>query len=284
MTHFQDFFESAQAPSSMLAPVSNDSMSPIAEEAAPEFPSKFQESGGSETPKAVVQNATDFEDNTGDGNLQNNSQATHDEKRLTLKEEEVLVGENSSKADTELTDELNGLLPEKETEDSQLKTVDLEDAASGGNSDLSDAKPAVSSKNIEVSLDDTEHFSPAHLTTEPNTEVLCLPNGDLHDSNEVLTECVESENCHTKEDKLMHSETDQVFSEKTSTAPKENTCSFMPLVQSNTVCPEQSSFSGSSSRSTNLLIEENGLEVAYDRNSINEGGGLVKIQCEKCPA
>ena len=285
MIHFQDFFESAQAPSPVPAPASHDPMTPITEEAAPEFPSKFEESGESETPEAVLQDATlDTEDNTGDGNLQNNPQATHDEKSLTLNEEEVMGMETSGKADTELTDELNGLLPEKETEESQLKTVNLEEAASAVNSDLSNAKPAVSNENHEVSSDDTGHISLAHSFTEPNTEGLCLPNGDPHELNEVLTKCVESENCCSKEDKLMYPETDQVHSEKTNSAPKDNTCSFTPPVQSNTVCPEQPSFSGSSSHCTNLLIEENGLEAVYDRHSINEGGGMVKIQCEKCPA
>lgn len=278
----KDFFESAQAPNTVLALAGYDPMTPITEEAAPEFPSKFEESGESETPEAVLQNTTDIEDNTGDGNLQNNSQATYDEKSLTLKEEEVSGSETSGKADTELTEELNGLLPKKETEESQLSIVDLEEETSAVNSDLSNAKPAALSH--EVSSDDTGHISPADSFTESNTEGLCLPNGDRHESNEVLTKRVESENCRSKEDKLMYPEMEQVHSEKTNSAPKDNSCSFMPLVQSNTICPEQSSFASSSSRSANILIEENGLEAVYDRNSMNEGGGMVKIQCEKCPA
>ena len=284
MTYFQEFFESAQALSTVLAPANNDPMTPITEEAAPEFPSKFEESGESETLEAVLKDTTDTEDNTGDGNLHYNSQATHVEKSSTLKEEEVLGSEISGKEDTELTDELNGLLPEKETEESQLKTVDLREAASAVISDISNAKPAVSNEKHEVSSDDTGHISPAHSITEPYTEGLCLPNGDGHESHEVSPKCVESENSRLKEDKLMYPETDLVHSEKTSSAPKDNMCSLMPLVQNNTVCPEQSSFVSSSSRSTNLLIEENGLEAVYDRNSINEGGCMVKIPCEKCPA
>ena len=280
MTHFQDFFESAQAPSPVLAPAGNDPMTPITEEAAPEFPSKFEESRESETPKVVVQSTTDAEDNTGEGNVQNNSQATDDDKSLTLKGDEVLGSDSSGEAGTKLADELNGLLPENETDE----TVDLEDTASCGNDDHSNAKPVVSYENLEVSSDDTGNFNPAHSTTEPSTEGLCLPNGDLRESNEVSTKCVDSENCHSKEDKLMYPETDQRHCGKTGSAPKENTCSFMPLVQSNTICPEQSSFASSSCCGTNLLIEENGLEAVYDRNSINEGGGMVKVQCEKCPA
>ena len=282
MIHFQDFFESAQAPEPVLAPVKNDPMTPITEEAAPEFPSKFEESGESETPEAVLQNTTGTGDNTGDGKLQNNLQATHDEKSSTLEEEEVLGSETSGRADTKLTDELNGLLPEKETEESQIKTVDLGEATSAVNSDLSNAEPAVSNENHEVSLDDTEHINVAHSFSEPNTEGLGLPNGDEHESNEVLTKSVESENCRSK-DKLMYPETDLVYSEKTNSIPKDNTCSFMPLVSNNTICPEQPIFPASSSHSTNRVIEENVLEAVYDRTSINEGG-LVKIQCEKCPA
>ena len=269
----------------MLAPASYDPMTPITEEPAPEFPSKFEESGESETPEAVLQNTTctDTEDNTEDGNLQNNSPATHDEKSLTLKEEEVLGSETSGKADTELTDELNGLLTKKKPEESQLSTEDREEAASAVTSDLSNAKPAASSH--EVSVDDTGHVSPADSFSEPNTVGLCLPNGDRHESNEVLTNCVDSENWRSKEDKLMYPETDdEVHSEKTNSAPKDNSCSFMPLVQSNTICSEQSSFASSSSRSANILIEENVLETVYDRNSMNEGSGMVKMQCEKCPA
>ena len=257
-------------------------MTPITEEAAPEFPSKFEESGESETSEPGLQNTTGTGDSTGDEKLQNNSQATHDKKNWkTLEEEEVLGSETSGRA--ELTDELNGLLPEKETEESQIKTVDLEGATSVVNSDLSNAEPAVSNENHGVSSDDTEHISATHSFTEPNTGGLCLSNGDQHESNEVSTKCVESENCRSKEDKLMYPETDQVHSEKTNSGPKDNTCSFMPLVPNNTICSEQPSFPGSSSHSTNRLIEENGFEAVYDRNSINEGG-IVKIQCEKCPA
>ena len=281
MIYFQDFFESAQALEPVPAPVKNDPMTPITEEAAPEFPSKFEESGESETPESSLQNAIGTGDSTGDGKLQNNSQATHDEKSSTLEEEEVLGSKTSGRA--ELTDELNGLLPEKETEESQIKTVDLEEATSVVNSDLSNAEPAVSNENDEVSSDDTEHISPAHSFTEPNTEGSCLSNGDQHEPNEVLTKGVESENCRSKEDKLMCPETDQVHSEKTNSGPKDNTSSFTPLLPNNTICSEQPSFSGSSSHSTNRLIEENGFEAVYDRNSINEGG-IVKIQCEKCPA
>lgn len=234
MTYFQDFFESAQARSAVVTTGSNDPMTPITEEGAPEFPSKFEESGECDTPETVLQNSTD----TGD------SQTTHDENSLILKEEEALGSEASVKTDTELTDELSSLLPEKETVDSQLKTVDLEDATSCGNSHIFNTKLAVSSENLEVSSVDTEHFNP-HSTTEPNTDGSCLPNGELHESNEVLTNCVDSENCHLKDDKIMFPGTDQVHCEKTS----------------------------SSSCGTNLLIED-----------INEGGGIVKMQCEKCPA
>ena len=283
MIHFQDFFESAQAPIPVLAPASYDPMTPIKEEPAPEFPSKFEESGESQTPEAGLQITTDTEDNTEDGNLQNNSQATHDEKSLTLKEEEEVLGrETSGKADAKLTDELNGLLPKKKTEESQLSTVDLEEVASAVTSDLSNAKPAAS--RHEVSSDDTGHVSPADSFSEPNTVGLCLPNGDRHESNEVLTKRVESENCRSKEDKPMYPDTKEIHSEKINSAPKDNSCNFMPLVQSNTICPEQSSFASSSSRSANILIEENGLEAVYDSNSMNEGGGMVKMQCEKCPA
>ena len=266
----------------MLASASYDPMTPITEEPAPEFPSKFEESGESETSEAVLQITTDTEDNTGDGNLQNNSPATRDQKSLSLKEEEVSGSETSGKADTELTDELNGLLPNEKTEESQHLTVDLEEAASAVTSDLSNAKPAASSH--EVSSDDRGHVSPADSFSEPNTVGFCLPNGDRHESNEVLTKCVESENCRSKEDKPMYPETEEVHSEKINSVPKDNSCNFMPLVQSNTICPEQSSFASSSSRSANILIEENGLEAVYDRNSMNEGGGMVKMQCEKCPA
>ena len=105
----------------------------------------------------------------------------------------MLGSETSGKADTELTDELNGLLPEKETKESQLSTVDEEEAASAVNSDLSNAKPAASSN--EINSDDTGHISPADSFTEPNTEGLCLPNGDQHESNDVSTKSAESENC-----------------------------------------------------------------------------------------
>ncbi|KAL9961113.1 hypothetical protein ACROYT_G030002 [Oculina patagonica] len=110
--------------------------------------------------------------------------------------------------------------------------------------------------------------------------VLCVTNGDSNDSDEVTLNCAESEKyTHTLNDKCIHTDVDQVNSTKTSTPPKE--INFIPHLQSSTIC---ASFNGPSTRSTNLLMEKNGLEVAYDTNYVNNGGGMVKIQCEKCPA
>ncbi|KAL9961106.1 hypothetical protein ACROYT_G029992 [Oculina patagonica] len=121
------------------------------------------------------------------------------------------------------------------------------------------------------------------LNLGPNLQVLCVTNGDSNDSDEVTSNCAESEKyTHTLNDKCIHTDVDQVNSTKTSTPPKE--INFIPHLQSSTICAEQSSFNGPSTRSTNLLMEKNGLEVAYDTNSVNNGGGMVKIQCEKCPA
>ncbi len=141
----------------------------------------------------------------------------------------------------------------------------------------------MTSGNCEVTLNDAAHFSPAHSMTVPNMEVLCVTNGDLNDSDEVTTNCAKSEKCtHTQNIRVIHPDVDQVNSTKTKTPPEES--NFIPHLQSSTICAVQSSFNGPSTRSTNLLMEDNGLEVAYDRNSVNNGGGMVKIQCEKCPA
>ncbi|KAL9961128.1 hypothetical protein ACROYT_G030019 [Oculina patagonica] len=168
-----------------------------------------------------------------------------------------------------------------------FETTELVESTSSEHSGLSNADLAVLSNlsgNCEVTLNDAAHFSPAHSMTEPNMEALCETNGDLNDSDEDTTNsCAESEKCtHTHNDKVIRADVDQVNSTKTSTPPKE--INFIPHLQSSTICTEQSSFNGPSTRSTNLLMEENGLEVAYDRNSVNNGGGMVKIQCEKCPA
>ncbi|KAL9961099.1 hypothetical protein ACROYT_G029983 [Oculina patagonica] len=130
---------------------------------------------------------------------------------------------------------------------------------------------AVLSVNCEVTLNDAAHFSPAHSMTEPNMEALCETNGDLNDSDEITINCAESEKCtHTQNDKVIRADVDQVNSTKTSTPPKE--INFIPYLQSSSNCAEQSSFNGPCTRSTNLLMEDNGLEVAYDRNSVNNGG------------
>lgn len=254
----------------MLAPSNNDPMSPITEEAAPEFPSKFEESGESETLGRALQaeNTTAVEGNPGEGSLQDDCHVTHDEMSLPPRDEVASLDEAT---DNERTDNFNGSLPEKESEVSELKMIEMVEAASGENSSLSIVDSAVSSGNCEV-------ISSAHSTRDPSLEVTCMTNGDVHDSDEVTTESAQSEKCsHTQKDKLKYPDD----STKTNTL-KEGT--FIPQLQSSTICAEQSSFAGPSARNTNLLMAENGLEVAYDRNSVNNGGGMVKMQFEKCPA
>ncbi|KAL9961095.1 hypothetical protein ACROYT_G029977 [Oculina patagonica] len=276
----KDFYESAVTHCTVLASANNDPMSPITEEAAPEFPSKFEESEESGTlGKGVeAENAKSIEENPVRENFQNNFHVTHDEISLLPREEEASISEG-----TELSDNFSDSLPEKENEVSNFDPTELVESTSGEDSGLSNADLVVSSGNCEVTLNDAAHFSAAHLMTEPNMEALRMTNGDLNDSDEVTTNCAESEKCtHTHNDKVIHADVDQLNSTKASTLPKES--NFIPHLQSSTICAEQSSFNGPSTCSTNLLMEDNGLEVAYDRNSVNNGGGMVKIQCEKCPA
>lgn len=304
MACLQDFYESALTSSHVLAPVSNDAMSPITEEAAPEFPSTFEESNKSETPEAAVQFPSTFEESsesetpeaavqdetttsvvdTADADMQNNLPVTPEGISLNSTEaEEAPLSENTDKANTELTENLNSFLSEKESEVSKVKMVELEEAASSESSALCTPEPAVVGGNCEASLDEATSHSPAHTTNEPNSEVLCAVNEDLHGSDDILSNCVENEKCnHVREDKLEYPVNNQMHSAKTGTPAKEG--NLVPHLQSNTICTEHSSFTSSSTRSTNLLMEENGLEVAYDRNSLNESGGIAKIQCEKCPA
>lgn len=286
MAHLQDFYENALTPNTMLTSANYDPMSPITEEAAPEFPSKFEESQESNTIGKADQaeSTTSVEDNTGIEDVQNDYCETHDEISLPLREEETLLSEVKCKVDSKTTHNLNDWLPEKESKVSKLKMAELvEGASSEDNDGLSNAESTVPSGNCEISLDDTADFSHGHSATDPNLEVLCSSNGDLHDSDEATTKCNESEKCTdtVQKDNLRNLAKDQVHSMKTST-PRED--SLIPHLQSNTICAEQSNFTGQSTHSTNLLMEENGLEVAYDRNSVNNGGGMVKIQCEKCPA
>ena len=60
LCHLQDFYESALTSSTVSAPPSNDPMSPITEEAAPEFPSTFEKISRSENPGEVIQDEDDI--------------------------------------------------------------------------------------------------------------------------------------------------------------------------------------------------------------------------------
>ncbi|KAL9961123.1 hypothetical protein ACROYT_G030014 [Oculina patagonica] len=47
--------------------------------------------------------------------------------------------------------------------------------------------------------------------TELNMEALCVTNGDLNDSDEVTTNCADSEKCtHTQNNKVIHADVDQL--------------------------------------------------------------------------
>ena len=282
MTHLQDFYENALTPNTMLASANYDPMSPITEEVAPEFPSKFEESQESDIIGKADQaeNTTSVEDNTGIEDVQNDYCETRDEVSLPPREEEALLSEVKCKVDSKMTHDLNGSSPEKESKVSKLKMAELVEGASSKDSGLSNTDSTVPSG---ICLDDTADPSHGNSVTDPNLEVLCSSNGDLHDSDEATTKCNGSEKCTdtVQKDNLRNLAKDQVHSMKTST-PRED--SLIPHLQSNTICAEQSNFTGQPTHNTNLLMEGNGLEVAYDRHSVSNGGGMVKMQCEKCPA
>lgn len=55
-------------------------------------------------------------------------------------------------------------------------------------------------------------------------------------------------------------------------------CNAVPEVQSPSSCR------ASSPHSSNKLVDGNNLDGTFERNSLNEGGTIVKLHCEKCPA
>ena len=262
----------------MLALTSNDPMSPISEEAAPVFPTKFEETYGSKTPdgSAQAEDSTENADvDTGGKYLQNSHSL------LSLTEaEKVSVSKNVDEVNTESAENLSSSLPERDDEVSKAGTVELEKAASSETF----TEPAITSGNSDVAVNEEANIHiPIHTTNGPSQENLSAKNDDLCDADEAITNCSEIQNCnHVMEEKLELPANDQVHTAKTSIAPKENT--FIPHLQSNTSCTEQACLNSSSTHSANLLLEQNGLEAAYDKTSLNDGHSIGKIQCEKCPA
>ena len=275
MFHLQDFYERAQTSHSVLAPPNNDPMSPITEEVAPEFPSTFKRSSETENSKEDIpgEDITAVKNDTRDGDVQNNSQGNHNEVNLTSNEdEEVACNESVYKSNT---NSFSSLLPQKEAEVDSIKRTEVQQECTSDENSALETQPASDDTcNCEANSGESANRNPITSSNEHFSEIcdsLCPVNEDMHGLDEPMINPVENCKGSPKEEQIIHSDNTQngAVNSKESCVPELINCS---------------NFTGSSQHGSSLLVDENGLDTAYDRNALNEGGNIVNVHCEKCPA
>ena len=262
MFHLQDFYERAQTSPSVLAPPNNDPMSPITEEVVPEFPSTFQRSSETENSKDDIQGEA-IKNDTRDGDVHNNPQGNHNEVNLTSNEdEEVACNESVHKSNT---NSLSSLSPKTEGEVASLKKTEVQQECASDENNALETQPASDDTcNCEANSAESANHNPVTSCNEHFSEIcdnVCPVNEDMHDLDEPMINSVEI-------GKGSPTQNGGVTS-KESYVPELINCS---------------NFTGSSQHGSGLLVDENGLDTAYDRNSLNEGGNVMNVHCEKCPA
>ena len=252
-------------------------MSPISEEVGPEFPSTFKRSSETENTKEDIQgediravkNSTRVED------VHNNPQGNHNEVHLISNEdEEVACNESVQKSDT---NSLSSLSPETEDEVASLKKTEVQQECPSNENSALETQPASNDTcNGDENSGESASRNPLTSSNEPFSEVtdvlhICPVNEDMHGLDETKTNAVENDKGSPKEEQIILSDktqNDGVIS-KENCIPELINCS---------------NFTGSSPHGSSLLVDENGLDTAYDRNSLNEGANMVNVHCEKCPA
>ena len=269
-----------------VAPPSNDPMSPITEEAAPEFPSLLKDSNQSETPRDVIQaeNTLSVKDGTKDedGNFHENYKGVG----LTLcKEEQVTLSQSLDKSNSNT---LNGLLSKMEGRVAGLDLTWPQHKASSNKNNVTDTEAAVSDSNYGANAAEPavcNLLNSADKLYSEESDVPCPVNKDdahtietVYVLDETMSNCIENDKgVEGGEEKVTCSNNNQMDSNcNVEITPKEG--SYIQDVQNH------SNFTSSSSHNSSLLLDESGLETTFDRNSLNEGGSLMKVQCEKCPA
>lgn len=275
MFHLQDSYERAETSHSVLAPPNNDPMSPITEEVGPEFPSTFKRSSETENSKEDIQGEgiTAAKNDTRDGDVHSNPQGNHNEVNLTSNEdEEVACNESVHKSNT---NSLSSLSPKTEGEVASLKKTEVQqECASDENSALETQPASDDICNCEANSAESANRNHVTSSNEHFSEIcdgLCPVNEDVHGLDEPMINSVENGKGSPKEEQIIHSENTQngEVTSKESCIPELINCS---------------NFTGSSQHGSGLLVDGNGLETAYDRNSLNESGNIVNVHCEKCPA
>ncbi|XP_066023112.1 uncharacterized protein [Pocillopora verrucosa] len=271
----KEFYNNPPSSSSLLALASNDPMSPISEEATPEFPTKFEEKDASKTTDTSAQiESTAEKDEEGGENLH----IIVPQSSLT-EGHEVSSRKNLVEVNTESAENLNGLVPGTDENVSNVERVELEKSAS---SEIS-TDPAVASGNSDINVGGEENHKLTNTLNEPTgvSVVSSAPSDNLCDSGEVVANCSDVENfSHVKEEKQRIGQM-LSKSEKTDITSQDNIST--PLSH-NSTSTEHPNFTSPSPHSPKLSSEQNCLESAYDKNPLNDGHNIVKIQYEKCPA
>lgn len=279
LCHLQDFYESALTSSTAVsAPPSNDPMSPITEEAAPEFPSTFEKFSGSENPGEVNQDEDDITEKDCARNEHAESTSQVNDDGSNSNSSEAKEGISNESLDKSNPNNLNSsILPKTEVKEAGEKKMVLEREPPFEQNSALDTISAVSNGNCKANAAETALYDSANSFHESNSEV-CDNSRPVNEDALVLDEAVTNsvENfkvSDVNEEKINPADNQQ----KTENIPKDSSC--VSVIQNH------SSFSDSSPRNSSLLLDENGLEAtAYDRNSLGDGGRMVKMQCEKCPA
>ena len=251
-------------------------MSPISEEATPEFPTKFEEKDASKTTDTSAQiESTAEKDEEGGENLhiivpQSSLTEVH----------EVSSRKNLVKVNTESAENLNSLVAGTDENVSNVERVELEKSAS---SEIS-TDPAVCQWEFWYICRRWERITSLHTlwmnllvyqSSLLHLVIICVIQARL-----LPTVLMWRISVTLKEEKQRIGQM-LSKSEKTDITSQDNIST--PLSH-NSTSTEHPNFTSPSPHSPKLSSEQNCLESAYDKNPLNDGHNIVKIQYEKCPA
>lgn len=261
----KDFYENSLTSHEISAPQSNDPMSPISEEGPHEFPNTFTRSNETETSGDAVQ-PEDMKC-TGVGN---DTREADKGNRIELCSTEVEVTQNEY-LNKPYSNNSSSLSLKAEGEVESLRAELQEALPSHEHSVLETELARIDSGIFEANLSESASpHKPARVSNELQSDMdMCNPLCPTLGLDEGMANSVNRDSGSHKE-QTVSNQKDGIISRESS------------LV---TELQNHPCFTNSSPCNSSLLVDENNLDVAFDRNSLNESGsGMVKIHCEKCPA
>ncbi|XP_068706897.1 uncharacterized protein [Montipora foliosa] len=250
----KNFCENASTSHDVLPASNNDPMTPITEEVAPEFPSLLVTSSDSENSKDVIPSESALA-------------ATNDQVQACVLAESREAMSNSAESKNHKT------CPEDETGHSKMKPIDERLIEACKTCSATQGGCGLEESRREDKGRDKEEFRNSDIVQD---DVLWNNAGGVGQDLEALEGATSN---YAKNDKgsLVENVREIDFYPKGENCITKQ-CNAVPEVQSPSSCR------ASSPHSSNKLVDGNNLDGTFERNSLNEGGTIVKLHFEKCPA